>query len=198
MKYYLEPSHKYKFVYFQNTKVASSTLRDYFNKVIPNELFKGHDDWTKRKYDSELYKNYFKFAFVRNPWDYIFSAWNNKINIPSKPNTNPIIRFAQNENFSFKEFVNKVYNFKKFSNGHWDVQCEKIPYQDLNFTGKIENLQEDFNTICDKVGIPKQELPHKNKTEHKHYTEYYDDETKEMVAKHFEKDIKLFNYKYGE
>jgi len=114
MKYYLEPSHKYKFVYFQNTKVASSTLRDYFNKVIPNELFKGHDDWTKRKYDSELYKNYFKFAFVRNPWDYIFSAWNNKIDMPKKQNTNPKILSQKHKN-KILEIVkeNQTFDFMK-------------------------------------------------------------------------------------
>jgi len=62
---------------------------------------------------------------------------------------------------------------------------------------RFENLNEDWCNFCKKVGLDL-ELPHVNKSPGKHYTEYYDDETREIVAKRYAKDIEYFNYEFGE
>ena len=66
----------------------------------------------------------------------------------------------------------------------------------MDFIGKFENLQEDFNTLCDKIGIPERQLPHQNKSEHGYYSEYYNNETREIVEEKYAKDIDYFKYSF--
>jgi hypothetical protein len=41
-------------------------------------------------------------------------------------------------------------------------------------------------------------LPHTNQSPHRHYTDYYDDETYEAVRQAFQKDIDYFGYRFGD
>jgi len=154
------------------------------------------------------FNSYFKFSFVRNPWARLLSEfiWKKKINSQMKNKLKDKICLDYNA-ISFNSWLSTVNSIKTD-----DEFCDSIrhilPQYDftfdangnslVDFIGKFENLQEDFNIICDKIKIPQQQLLHLNKTQHKHYTEYYDDETRSIVAEKYAKDIEYFGYKFGE
>ena len=143
--------------------------------------FGGSQHFPMYKFDESVQKEYFCFTFVRNPYSRVVSEY----------------KWQQRElkkTFKcFEEFLEKSANVP------WhDLPQHEFINQNVNYIGRFEKIQKDFNIICNKIGIPKQKLPHKNKTKHKHYTEYYDDVTREIVAEKYAKDIELFGYEFGE
>lgn len=207
-------SHKHKAIFVHVPKTAGSSIGSFlgekgFDAVKP--LGGANDDvtgaylngaaWRIKRNLLDVWGDYFKFAFVRNPWESLVSCWKNR-------------RSARRYD-NFSDFI-KGYPFNidsspfQCSSGHHytDIRWHTIPQFThisdeaqnvlVDFIGRFENLQEDFNVVCDKIGIPRQELPHKNKSKNKHYTEYYDDDAAiELVAKKYAKDIEMFGYEFG-
>ena len=199
-------------MYITNHKAANTTM----SRTLENLGFT-----TRGEEELEDLDNFFVFSFVRNPFSRIVSRYLHLTYFFKKKEIAKNIGLVlggwsqQNFNDFFKIMnLNKnidnftFSNFVKFAmikhDDHWMVQCNllekysNIKVEDFNFIGKFENLQQDFDTVCDKIGIPRKQLPHQNKTKHKHYTEYYDDETKQIVAEKYAKDIEYFGYKFGE
>jgi hypothetical protein len=48
------------------------------------------------------------------------------------------------------------------------------------------------------LAVPHVELGQYNKSEHKPYSEYYNDATRDKVARMFAKDIEFFGYEFGD
>ena len=195
-------SHKHKFAYIAIPKTGTTSMHRAFSNLDDDTLFidgcniphkVGANKFMRWKHINaitlerqiENFDEYFKFTFVRNPYDR-FVSW---VYYYGKKKINNLHKY------SFKELISKCPKFV------WDTQLSFVLSKDnknlMNFVGKFENFQEDLNTICDKIKIPRQKLPHKNKSKHKHYTEYYNDETRQIVAEKFAKDIEYFGYEFG-
>ncbi len=65
----------------------------------------------------------------------------------------------------------------------------------VDFVGKFENLDQDFQSICQKVGISAS-LPHINKSKRTNYQDYYDAETRDLTARLYAEDIERFGYTF--
>ena len=73
---------------------------------------------------------------------------------------------------------------------------------DMDFIGRYDTLQKDFDEVCDRLDIKKGTLPHLNAAwpdrTYPHYSTYYTPETAAMIAKLYAYDIDLFKFRYKE
>jgi len=200
-------SNTHNFIFIKPHKIAGTTIVNALVNAkcltwedvdsAPNR--NNHQRYQELETELGSLKSYFVFSFVRNPYERILSlyVYLKEKEIPKKLNENrPLIKNDEiaRSSGSFKNAIKNGFMIPSFMRFFLNNEDEI----NLDFIGKVENLQEDFNIICDKIGIPKQELPHKNKTKHKSYTEYYDDETRSIVAEKYAKDIEYFGYEFGE
>lgn len=140
-------------------------------------------------------KDYFSFCIVRNPWDRIVSMY--KFSILNKGLFKHIYNIDKEDFVSFCNVIKERENDKFFIGSHkqteW-IDSENPPDKILRF----ESIQKEFSDMINEINLigVSPELPHINKTEHKHYSEYYNTETKKIVSDVFAEDIDNFKYSF--
>lgn len=167
----------------------------------------GHQtyDFFVKKFGAQTVNRYFKFTFVRNPWDRLASAYfflkKGGINEADAAFAEKYLSGID----SFESFVNDWLTDDKLDlYYHLVPQYKFVTSHDdpnnvmVDFTGRFENLQEDFKIICDTIKISDRALLNVNVTsEFKiKYKELYTAEMKDKVAMLYAMDIKLFEYSF--
>ncbi len=184
----ISPQHH--FVWFRVAKVGSTTIKAVFrnNHVsmpIRSEQF---------KFNPNRYKSYFKFAFVRNPWARVVSCYCQKVE-----NKNPLWEFYYGECFDkgFDYFIDFIKEKNLMTaDRHIRLQTALIPVDQVDFIGRLENFDQDFQHVLNILGIGQKNIPKKNPSTHAHYSTYYNERTKEIIAKKYQSDIKAFGYQF--
>lgn len=159
---------------------SSGWNMDKFSTNHPHPPIEQVKNYLKGKWE-----NYFKFAFVRNPFDIAVSRYH--WDVKGKGN-----QLTSKE--GFKEWV-KTYNKTSWQDEQWRYICIEGE-NELDFIGRYENLTQDYNLICDKIGIKPPELGFQKSgfRDKTHYSGYYDEESVEIVSQYFKKDLELFGY----
>jgi hypothetical protein len=144
------------------------------------------------KMGDDVWDEYFTFAFVRNPWDKIVSQYHYNGSKWCKKYFGKVVSFEQ----YVVELIGKDRQYTMFEPKNLPYILDKNGDCMVDFVGKFENLQEDFNIVCDNIGKKRIKLPHKNISKHNFYTKYYNSITYEIIADKFAQDIKYFNYSF--
>ncbi len=188
-RYNVTASDEDRFVWFRVAKVGTRTILDILKKHSRLSMVHASDV----RYDHRLYRNYFKFAFVRNPWDRVVSCFEDKV---SGPKTMPFYKECAGKDFGhFVRFIEGKDLTK--SDRHIMPQSRLFPVNGVDFIGHFENFSPDLKFVLNKIGINVKDIPVKNKSDRKaDYRDYYDKETREIIRKKYADDIAAFKYSF--
>jgi len=142
----------------------------------------------KRCLPADAYDALFKFAFVRNPWDRLVSRYAH------------LLRSKDRNRYSFISNLEKFEDFlqwemRRHSADQYHYVTDAQGRQIVDFIGHYETLAGDFAKVCARLKV-QAKLPHENVSEHRDYRTYYTPETREFVAKRFQRDIEMFGYDF--
>lgn len=180
----------------------------------------GTNHWHPLDLIDDTSRDYFKFAFVRNPWDrcvsfyhftrdrqltrrtegYRGTTFHEFIKSPSPPFTKgDKLNFVLDNTWAkHSPTLFNLYLYSHPLENQVDWLLDKNGKMIVDFVGKVEKLQDDFDIVCDTIGFNRIKVGHSNQTtrSHKHYSEYYSDETRQIVAERYARDIEAFGYTF--
>ncbi|MEZ4874054.1 MAG: sulfotransferase family 2 domain-containing protein [Flavobacteriaceae bacterium] len=138
------------------------------------------------------YERFYKFSFVRNSWARMYSWYANVM----KEEWHRKLYGITNESYSFEKFLKEKINHATFSQWHFLTDFKgNVP---MDFIGRFETLQEDFNIVCEHLGIEDPTLPKLLVRNYGHYTENYNEITKDLVYSLYREEIDYFKFEFGE
>lgn len=192
--YTITISDEYKFIWYQVAKVGTRTI---LNTLKDSNVLLSREDAYNNYVPAKVYKDYFKFAFIRNPFDRLVSCWLNKV-YKRKDNrfkaSDEMLRNMQ----TFSGFISFVETLDlETCDEHIRNQSSLIDLSNINYIGRMENFEEDLDEVFNIIGIKNNVLTVKNVTKsRKSYQEYYSESDIKRVHQLYKKDIRIFGYQF--
>ncbi|ANG61226.1 hypothetical protein A8C75_01295 [Marinobacterium aestuarii] len=140
-------------------------------------------------------RNYYRFGFVRNPWDRMSSFYRY---LTEKQPRHEIMTISSFKDFLIKteegcDWIQTLHTMRPqidyFTNTDGNLN--------IDFLGHFEFLQEDLELVGERIGC-RIKLPHLNSSTNskRDYRSEFDNEMIEIVARRFREDIAHFGYAF--
>lgn len=199
-------SHKHKFIFLRNPKAGSTSVADVLSKYneyrttsIKSLPFGKHDSLAtitnrmeKQRPDVKL-SDYFIFTTISNPWKRVVSLFFYQRKMRQYP-------FRKKPKLTFQQYVSGYKKYFRLIQKVEDFTQSLPKSATINKIIRIEDIGKKLPIYlkkrCKIKVDPKLFAKKKNTTEHKHYSYYYDDKTRKIVADYFKKDIELGKYTF--
>ncbi len=180
-------NHEYRHIHVHVPKTGgTSMLRQPFVGGQAHMAAKNF----RRRHPVE-FVNYFKWGFVRNPFDRAWAIYNAAIQ--HRPS------FPKVECLAWNEYVPTLENGKyglvrphTLTMTHF--LCDNDGNCLVDFVGRYENLAADWTEVCTRIGVEPTQLGHLNATKKAHWREVYTPELAAIVARVYADDFANFDY----
>ena len=183
--------HEHKFIFIHQRKTAGTSIISSFGYTPANLEWHIFNDGTMSENPAwseknRLWPNYLVCAVVRNPWDRFISGWKYCNTTRQKP----LLEVLEN-------MPREGHDYRHLTRLQIDTLLDGAGKLVPDFLLRFENLQQDFDALCEKIGKTKQMLPISNTTKHAHYREYFTTSiVRERFERLFQKDINHFGYSF--
>lgn len=185
-------SDSHEFVFFHIPKCAGGSVTRALADISRRELGPHTGMPFAVEHLGEKFDRYFKFAFVRNPWDRMVSRYEY-----AKQRQGAMEPGGFHESrASFGAFVGWQLTDSPSTQWHWLTEPQTHTRVMVDFVGRVERMQADFDVVCERIGIAPRELGVHRATEHGPYREYYDAGLRDVIAGAYAQDIEGFGYEF--
>jgi hypothetical protein len=138
---------------------------------------------------STIVERYFKFAFVRNPFDRFVSY--------CAFMTRQHGGFLRDPQGTMHRYL---FESRPTSHVHFQSQASLLTDEqgriEVDFIGRVENMQASYDMVCRKLGLPSQTLDKINSSTRSDYRQYYDASLIKGVTDLYREDLALFGYAF--
>ena len=177
-----------QYIFCHIPKTAGTSIKKALNlKVFGNG--KSHGIELSHFIFDRKNSNCFSFAFVRNPYKRFLSAYfflvGGGLGLKQQVEKDKFIG-----NSDIDEFI-KTKLKNSLEQEHLTPQHHFIP-DGVDYLGKVENMQEDFNEICKVIGLDPIQLPYENRTPKYEYE--LTNEQKDIIYEIYKEDFIRFGY----
>jgi hypothetical protein len=197
-------SRQKRFLFVHIQKTAGTSLRQALQTAIPDlDTFRGTHDHaaSARPHLGAEWDRYFKAAFVRNPWDRLVS-WYSMIREQTEAPYR-LWQYVRERASNFEEFLYRCTDTIEDTDGTKSIVFNQLDYISdeqgrvlVDFTGRYEDLEHDARRLFARLGLEMIGLPHARRSQHRHYSAYYTERTRQLVAERYRRDIEYFGYTF--
>lgn len=186
-------SDKYKFIFFHLRKTGGTSVAVSIGENGSDPFKDRH--LTPSQAQNRIpgkFKSYYKFSIIRNPFDRLVSCF-----AYDKQVTTEFIAGGKHHGMNFNDYL----QYRLIEQGGWwrTAQADYLAPNGemiIDFLCRFERLQEDFNKVCERVGMNKRILPFRRQTKHEKYWKYYNDVSRELIEEFYSRDLEEYGYKF--